>query len=91
MRKYTLEDCGCYADGVHGHLHIRRRLAELLEGLPESGHESEDIPGIVDSLSRPMPDDAWEEHAAIDSLNAYHCTPSVWFTMDCGDLVLTDV
>jgi len=80
MTFFGPEDVGCYADGTHGHAHVRVQLAELVEALDME-------PSLVAELLAPMSDDASEEDDAIDLLNE-HCEGGVYFTFRDGDLML---
>jgi hypothetical protein len=78
----TKDDLGCYADGTHGHDHIRRVLAALIEDVFEGKHGD-----VQNSLRGIMPDDAWDEDEAIDLLNGI-CEDGVYFILENGDLLL---
>jgi hypothetical protein len=80
MAKYTTRDEGCYADGCHGHVHIRLVLAELLA---EHGGPLK----LARCLEEEMSDDAWEEEDALNWLNNHVCE-GVLFGLADGDLLL---
>lgn len=81
---------GCYADGAHGHEHVRRCISGLLRHLRHERVSDDELVGVDDilaSLAGPMPDDAWDEDAALGILNEYAPDGLVW-TLDAGDLLL---
>lgn len=76
---YGASDVGCYVDGAFGHAHRRARLAELVADCGDTE--------LVESLQGDMPDDAWDEDAAVDWLQEQTVDGYVWVS-DCGDLCL---
>lgn len=90
MPLYTKADIGCYADGVHGHAHIRTALHQLVNEHAELLF-SEDFGGeVLEALEGDMSDDAWEETVALDALNEL-CSDDVAFELVDGDLMLVKV
>lgn len=83
-KKWVADDCGCYAEGGFGRQHIRERLAGLVAASAQGRAEWGEV---VEALQGEMSDDAWEEDAAIDMLNAQTEAGIAWFFQD-GDLVL---
>lgn len=79
---FTVDDVGCWADGASGHGHIRAVLRSLL--IADGWYPRTDE--TVQSLGGPMPDDAWDEDEALDTLNA--CCTGCYFTIEGGDLML---
>jgi hypothetical protein len=92
---YLLTDTGCYADGAHGHKHIRAVLAENLTMLyrhhPRGGEGIHwiKVQHIVDALAGDPSDDIWEEIEAIEWMNK-QCEPGCLFEMIDGDLMLAE-
>jgi len=76
-------DRGCYADGVNGHRHIRNKLAKLVTSLGDASDEN-----LARSLHGDMPDDCWDEDAALELLNA-NSRGVTWCLVD-GDLMLVE-
>ena len=81
---FTKGDTGCHADGTFGHSHIRTALAGLI-----GGYTCNKSNEAYDSLSKPMPDDAWDEDEALEILQS-HTEPGLIWLMDSGDLMLMD-
>lgn len=81
---YTLDDVGCYADGVHGHRHIRLTLADMVEVATQRSAEGRKV---ASALRKEMSDDAWEEDEALGLLNE-RCTQEVYFVFENDDLLL---
>ena len=81
---------GCYGDGAHGHVHIRAKLAELLDQIREGGRHIDryKLNLVTRSLQGTMPDDAWDEDAALDFLNDEVTEGLTWGFHD-GDLMLS--
>lgn len=94
MKRYTLADIGCYADGTLGHQHCREKLAELLKGMTTVKNGSDVIvlrkirAATMISLAGEMPDDAWDEAKALYLLNEHACNSTVYFDFHDGDLCL---
>lgn len=93
---FHTHDTGCFADGSFGHDHVRATLANLLELMfrhhPRGGdgvHWGDAAP-LVAELRGEMSDDASEEYDAINMLNTLCCASGVYFTLEDGDLVLTE-
>lgn len=82
---------GCHADGAFGHQHVREELAIRVDRVRlRTGAyvvQGRDLETLADSLRGPMPDDAWDEDAALEILNDY-VEPGILFAMVDGDLVL---
>ena len=72
-------DIGCYADSTFGHGHVRRKLAELVEGID---------PMLAKELRVSPSDDMGEETDALDILNDRTQQTCRWEIID-GDLMLT--
>lgn len=70
---FTIHGIGCFADGVYGHQHCREKLAELLDQVDAgricTEEETQLAEDISNSLRGSMPDDCWDEEAAIEILN----------------------
>ena len=81
-RIFTKHDRGCHGDGTHGHQYVRERLGDLL---CEASREIDDT--LLESLCKPMPDDAWDEDAALKVLQGV-TDPGLLWELDEGDLVL---
>ncbi len=60
---------GCWADGTHGHQYTRERCADALQELVVE--TAEGYSEILAALLGEMSDDAEEEYAACDLLEAY--------------------
>lgn len=81
---FTPNMAGCYADGTFGHDHVRIVLLDLLVQARGPARD----PFVLASLEYPeMPDDAWDEIAAIDWINTHACE-DCHFLMEAGDLIL---
>jgi hypothetical protein len=78
MKRYRLEDAGCYADGAHGHHHCRETLARLIEGI---------YPLLAKEIRGEPSDDLSEEDEALSVLTDY-CEEGCWFEFVDGDLLL---
>lgn len=90
-------EIGCRADGALGHQHVRERLADLVGAVLIRGADSDDAmtqlasrDELDRSLRSPMPDDAWDEHAALDLLNDT-ADPGHLFELSDGDLIYRKV
>jgi hypothetical protein len=83
---YDTRDIGCYADCAFGHAHIRGVLREQLAHATRAGFTIPDCAELERALDGEMSDDAWEEDAALDALNAlcFDC----YFILHDGDLLL---
>lgn len=81
MRRFTLDDVGCWADSSHGIAHVRAVLADLVASYCKA-------PDLVRALNGECSDDASEEYEAIDLLNEHACADDVYFEFADGDLVL---
>jgi len=79
--RFTKADIGCYSDSVNGHEWLRQRLASMVQ---ECDAE------IAKSLRGEMPDDSWDEDAALDLLNEHTDNDLVWTFYD-GNLMLTPI
>lgn len=85
-------DAGLFADGLHGHDHIRCTLASVLRmirtlpGLP--GPSCVRATHLALLLDGRMSDDASEENDAIEFLNHPNLAKDVEFRLIDGDLVL---
>jgi hypothetical protein len=85
--RYTSADVGCHADGAQGHQHVREILGALL-GTSLSPEELTLAEPLVESLRGEMPDDCWDEHEALETLNQVCCDDSCHFMLSQGDLLL---
>jgi hypothetical protein len=83
MKRFTKQDCGCYADGALGNQHIRDKLIELLTPI------CDEIDEIIICLNGQASDDFWEEEEAMIILNR-HCNDGIMFEIVDGDLVLIE-
>lgn len=81
MKRFKGAGVGCWGDGTFGHKHVRERLSILVR---EADGE------LADSLLGDMPDDAWDEDAALDILNEQTAVDFVWEFVD-GDLMLSPI
>lgn len=86
------DDVGCHADGSFGHEHARRRIANrldivLMNGDMISEDRDKEIRELISSLKGEMPDDAWDEDAALEILNEYTEPGQTWQFLD-GDFGL---
>lgn len=75
---------GCYADGTHGHGHVRKVLASLL--LEVEVIKGEETLTLRRELSGPSSVDLAEEDEALDLLNT--ACDGCFFYFDGGDLML---
>lgn len=73
-------EIGCYADGTFGHVHVRSKLANLIESFD---------PKLAESLQGEMPDDAWDEDEALEILQKETHDDLTW-VFDSGDLLLVE-
>jgi hypothetical protein len=78
-KRFDATDVGCHADASFGHDHVRTVLRELCCDI---GRED-----LAHALIGEMSDDADEEYAAIEALNAV-CSDDVYFEFMDGDLML---
>lgn len=90
---------GCYADGAAGHVHVRSRIANLLEDLwdtwmevhrelPPDCEAAYTLEQCIADLRGEMSDDAYEEEAAQQWLNDYCCPEGACWEFYNGDFGL---
>ena len=82
--EYNEDDLGCWVDACFGHEHLRERLANMLEaaGGPEKL--------VVELRAEDESDDFGDVDDAVAWLNENAVVGNVVFTLDAGDLILTE-
>lgn len=89
---FTINETGCFIDGVRGYYAQRRAMADIVEYWHSRKvcgrlHTDQDIALLKTSLYGPMPDDDWDMDEAMDILNS-GCSWEVIFEWVDGDLML---
>ena len=85
-------EIGCYGDGSFGHQHCRERLAKVYDRKC-MGRFREDLTNpweaeVSAALRGSMPDDAWDEDAALDALNEAETRDYLFWGFQDGDFGL---
>lgn len=84
IKLYGTDDCGCYADGVLGHDHVRDVLASLMLDIGSSKAMR-----VHEYLLSQSTDDCAEEDMAIDILQD-HTEDGLLWILAAGDLLLVN-